>query len=1270
MSALARPSERRRRGRLLLLLAALLLLALPVAAQDGGSRSMLTRLVESLLPGLRVEGLRGPLAARPGFTRLTLSDAQGVWLEIQDASLDWSPGALLGRRLHIEELVASRVTLHRLPAGSPDTATPPTAPGAALPAPPSLPVALQLDRLVLDRLELAPPVLGEAVALSARGGARLDAGGLDITLDALLIEGGATLAVSAVLRPAGDPLTLRAALRGEAGGALSRLAGLGPRPLALDLRLEGPAEGASLSLVAEAGPGVAARLAGTLAAPRTGEYALDVEGSADGSGLLDGPLASLAGPVQLRLDGTHRPDGLVELRRLRIAGTGGEVSAEGRLDTQGTRSDLRLHARLAESARFAALLPDPALGWDAITAEAEVTGALATPRILARLAPEALRGPDPLGALLGPRPEIALDAVAPDRIALLTLEGAALRLSAQGVAGDPLDLALAASLDAAPGLVPGVEGRLALAGTARGPRADPTLTLQADAPRLEVAGRVIEALGLSARIATPFSRPQVAAEGNGRLQGLPLSLALRGAPEAEGWLRLEQAEAALGPARLTAAGRLNAAARLADGEARLEAADLAPLSRLLGQPLAGALRFVARGTLDDGAQRIAARLDVPRLVVAGTEARGVIATAEGRLDALDLAFTGHTAEVEAELRAKLTQAEGAHRLDIATLRAAASGETVRLTAPARLTRRPDGAIEIGATNLALGRGGTLRAEGRWGPERADLRATLAALNLASFAALLPDLAPEGIVAGEARITGPTASPEIAANLRATGLRSGAARGLPAGEARVELRRQGDGALTARAQAQFGPQQRLEATARFPRGPGATLPFEGTLDGALDLGPLTAPVLAAGADRVTGRLNLALRARGTPEAPVLGGEARIANGSYRNAVLGIAITNLDGTLRPEGDRLRAAITGRTAGEGRIALGGTVAPLSPGMPVDLSLTAANAQPVASDLLRATLDAELRLAGQLSQSATLSGPIRVRRADIRLPENFGGSVPSLGRVIERGTPPGRAPRPPAATPAPRDPEAGLPILLALTVDAPRSVFVRGRGLEVELGGQLGIGGRLTAPEITGALDLRRGEFALAGRRLEVERGRLAWTGGLLPDLALRATSQSASVTARVDVTGPPTAPEITFSSTPELPQDEVLARLLFDRPLRELSPFEIAQIAAAVAGQALPGGGPTGIVDRLRQGLGLDRLAVGGENNNARQRTATEERNGPTVEAGRYVADGVYVGVRQGTEPGSSRVGVRVDLTPRLRLEAETGDREAGNRVGVSWEWQWGR
>jgi translocation and assembly module TamB len=300
-----------------------------------------------------------------------------------------------------------------------------------------------------------------------------------------------------------------------------------------------------------------------------------------------------------------------------------------------------------------------------------------------------------------------------------------------------------------------------------------------------------------------------------------------------------------------------------------------------------------------------------------------------------------------------------------------------------------------------------------------------------------------------------------------------------------------------------------------------------------------------------------------------------------------------------------------------------------------------------------------------------VRIRRADIRLPDRLPHSVRTLGPVTERGSVPGRAPRPAPPRSRPAENGGSAPITLAVDVQAPRGVFVRGRGLDAEMGGELAVRGRVDAPDITGELSLRRGEFNLLGKRLAFDRGRLDFQGGLLPALDFRAVNQSGTTQLWVEVTGTPNAPQITFGSTPELPQDEVLARLLFDRPLRDLSPFEIAQIAQAVAGATgVAGGGAAGILDRIRQGLGLDRLAVGGGGENAGRRTASEERTGPTLEAGRYVADGVYVGVRQGTEPGSSRVGVRVDLTPRLRLEAETGDREAGERLGVSMEWEWGR
>jgi translocation and assembly module TamB len=1285
MSASAKPSDAaapRRPGRAWRWVAVALglLLGLPVllvglallAVNTAPGRDGLARLASDFVPGLTIEGLQGPLPGSPGIGRLTMADDQGVWLEVEGARLAWDPLALLRREAHVETLSAGRIALHRLPAG--EAQPEPAQPGPLIPRLPELPVAIRLDRLEAERIEIGAPVLGEPVVLRLSGQARLDEMGLSLGLDAGLPEGGATLTADASLRPATGRLQARARLRGDAGGQLSRIAGLAERPLALDLSLDGPAEGARLNLTAAAGEGLGAELSGVVRAPDTARLGATLEGRIDGSGLVTGPLAGLAGPVELRLDGDRMPDGTFALRTLRAAGTPGVVAAEGRVDTSGAANAVKLHLALPASSVFAALLPGETVGWDAVEAEADVTGRLDAPVVAATVAPSGFRSDiAPLAALLGPAPRLALRGAAPDRIETLTLVGQALQAEVRGRVGETLDLTYAADVSAPGAAVPGLSGALRLRGTAAGAAADPNVTLDVESDRLEAAGRVIEALNLSARVATPATRPQLEANATGRLEELPLSLALRAAPEDAGWVRLEAADLSFGPARVTANGRLHPTDRLAEGEARLDAPDLAPFARLLGRPIAGAVRLEARGAPRDGVQTLNARIEVPRLSAAGVEARGVTATAEGSLAALDIALSGRANDVEAEARARVTEEGGARRLDLAALRATGFGETVRLAAPTRVTLRPDGAVEVAATTLALPRSGTLRAEGLWGPERADLRAVLSSVNLAALAAFAPDLAPAGTVNGEARVTGPTASPEVTATIRGTGLRAGipAARGLPAGEVTANLRRAGSGEVSANAEARLGPAQRLAVTARFPRGPAADAPFEASLDGGLDLGPLTAPLLAAGADRVTGRLALALRASGTPNAPQLGGEARLSGGSYRNAVQGITVTDLAGTLRPDGQRLRADIAGRTSGNGRLAVAGTVEPFGTNIPVDVTVTAANAQPLSSDILRATLDADLRLAGELTGAATLSGRVRVDRAEIRIPERLPNSVRTLGPVTERGTPPGRAPRPVQRAAARQDAAGGSPIALDVQVVAPRNIYVRGRGVDAELGGELRVAGTVAAPRIEGDLEMRRGDIAVIGRRLSFERGRLTWAGELLPELDFRATSQTGQVTVRLDVTGSPTDPQLTFSSTPELPQDEVLARLLFDRPLNDLSPLEIAQLASAAAGAAgLPGGGATGVLDRVRQGLGLDRLSVGSASETASRNTSAQERNGATLEAGRYVADGVYVGVRQGTEAGSSRVGVRVDLSRRFRLEAETGDREAGNRVGLSYEYQWGR
>ena len=419
----------------------------------------------------------------------------------------------------------------------------------------------------------------------------------------------------------------------------------------------------------------------------------------------------------------------------------------------------------------------------------------------------------------------------------------------------------------------------------------------------------------------------------------------------------------------------------------------------------------------------------------------------------------------------------------------------------------------------------------------------------------------------------------------------------------------------------------------------------------------------------GRLAFALRAGGRLGDPQLGGRATLSGVDYRNAVYGVRIFDINGTVAGDGTRLVIErIAGRTAGNGSIALQGSVDLGAPGFPADLTLTGRNARPVVSDLLTASFGTALRLQGPITGGGTLSGEVRIQRAEIRIPQTLPASVPTLENVRQtRPLPPGVIPPEPPRPPAPPAP----PINLAVTVSAPESVFVRGRGIDIELGGQVRIGGTAAEPVPSGALTLRRGTLDLIGRQLTFQKGSIDFASGtLVPRLDLTAQSQAGNVTILINVQGSPKAPEVTFTSTPELPQDEVLARLLFDRSTSNLSPFEIAQIAAAVAQLTGIGGGVTNPLDQMRGLLGLDRLGV---SSGSQQQSGTTigpgaSQLGPTVEAGRYVAPGVYLGVRQGTQGGQTGVGVQVEITPRLKLEGQTATGPAGDRLGLSYEFEY--
>jgi translocation and assembly module TamB len=167
------------------------------------------------------------------------------------------------------------------------------------------------------------------------------------------------------------------------------------------------------------------------------------------------------------------------------------------------------------------------------------------------------------------------------------------------------------------------------------------------------------------------------------------------------------------------------------------------------------------------------------------------------------------------------------------------------------------------------------------------------------------------------------------------------------------------------------------------------------------------------------------------------------------------------------------------------------------------------------------------------------------------------------------------------------------------------------------LKVGGFVNAPAFTGRAELIRGDYDFAGRNFRLDRGIIRFAGESPPDpqLDIRASAQVQGLDASVIVKGSGQRPEITFASTPQLPQDELLSRILFGTSITNLSAPEALQLASAVAALQ-SGSGSLDPINALRRAVGLDRLRIVPADVATGQRTA--------IAAGKYITRKLFVEV----------------------------------------------
>jgi translocation and assembly module TamB len=220
---------------------------------------------------------------------------------------------------------------------------------------------------------------------------------------------------------------------------------------------------------------------------------------------------------------------------------------------------------------------------------------------------------------------------------------------------------------------------------------------------------------------------------------------------------------------------------------------------------------------------------------------------------------------------------------------------------------------------------------------------------------------------------------------------------------------------------------------------------------------------------------------------------------------------------------------------------------------------------------------------------------------------------------------------------------------VRAPGRVYVRDRGLDSEWSVDLRVTGTSTSPRVFGEARLIRGRFTLAGRVFDAESGLIRFNGS--PEealISLAAEMSSPEITARIVLSGPVSDPAIELSSTPALPQDEILPQALFGRASEDLSALEAAQLAASLA--QLAGQASLDIAGAARDLVGLDRLDV------------RETGTGLRVAGGKYLTRDVYLEVAR-TGVGETETQVEWRVRPQLFL-ISAFDPKGDRRLSVRW------
>ncbi|MBK7463942.1 MAG: translocation/assembly module TamB domain-containing protein [Betaproteobacteria bacterium] len=243
-----------------------------------------------------------------------------------------------------------------------------------------------------------------------------------------------------------------------------------------------------------------------------------------------------------------------------------------------------------------------------------------------------------------------------------------------------------------------------------------------------------------------------------------------------------------------------------------------------------------------------------------------------------------------------------------------------------------------------------------------------------------------------------------------------------------------------------------------------------------------------------------------------------------------------------------------------------------------------------------------------------------------------------------------------------------LDISTDLGRNFLFKGAGLSSRLAGDI----RLRAsgrdlPRATGSIRARDGRFDAYGQQLSIERGVLTFQGLLdNPALDVRAVRKGLAVEAGVQISGTAQRPIVRLVSDPDLPDAEKLTWLVLGHGPDQMSAGDATVLLSAAGG--LLGNDSGNLVQKLKSTFGFDEFGVrqgdiggtGSRQPSSRVAGSSVDTTGSTgnqiLSVGKRLSSNAVLSYEQSLGKAESIVKLTVSLTRQVSVIGRAGSDNA--------------